>query len=150
MRRPPLPAARAASAAGALGAALLATRPAALPAQGLDGYGGGPKIYLSQDSSRFLRVTLWSQVWTRWQQMNPGTMVNNNPGTAETKDLGIRRTRVLMHGQITPRILVFWILGVNNQTFTTGGLNGGDWAPALGRGRQAPAGLRHDSWGEFA
>jgi len=150
MRRPPLPAARAASAAGALGAALLATRPAALPAQGLDGYGGGPKIYLSQDSSRFLRVTLWSQVWTRWQQMNPGTMVNNNPGTGETKDLGIRRTRVLMHGQITPRILVFWILGVNNQTFTTGGLQGGDiGAGTSGIDGKRPQVFVHDSWGEF-
>jgi hypothetical protein len=144
--RPSAAAAVAAAAAGATAAA----RPAALAAQGLDGYGGGPKIYLSKDSTRFLRVTLWSQVWSRWQQMNPGTMVNNNPGTDETKDLGIRRTRILMHGQITPRVLVFWIVGVNNQTFTTGGLQGGD----VGGGTSGIDGKRpqvfvHDSWGEF-
>ena len=149
MRRSPSPAA-ARAAALALAAIALPAAPAALRAQGLDGYGGGPKIYLSKDSSRFLRVTLWSQVWSRWQQMNPGTMVNNNPGTEETKDLGIRRTRILMHGQITPRILVFWIIGVNNQTFTTGGLQGGD----IGGGTSGIDGKRpqvfvHDSWGEF-
>ena len=124
--------------------------PRATRAQGLDGYGGGPKIYLSKDSSRFLRVTLWSQVWTRWQQLNPGSMLNNNPDTETAKDLGIRRTRILMHGQITPRILVFWIIGANNQTFTTGGLQGGD----IGGGTSGIDGKRpqvfvHDSWAEF-
>ncbi len=133
---------------GAAAGAALA--PAAARAQGLDGYGGGPKIYLSQDSSRFLRVTLWSQVWSRWQQMNPGTMVNNNPGTDETKDLGIRRTRILMHGQINPRLLVFWIIGVNNQTFTTGGLQGGDiGAGTSGIDGKRPQVFVHDSWAEY-
>ena len=153
MRRSRPPAARAASAClAACVSAGVSVGALAAPAgaQGLDGYGGGPKIYLSKDSSRFLRVTLWSQVWTRWQQMNPGTMVNNNPTTEEVKDLGIRRTRILMHGQITPRILVFWIIGANNQTFNTGGLNGGD----LGTGTSGVDGKRpqvyvHDSWGEF-
>ena len=119
-------------------------------AQGLDDYGGGPKIYLSRDSSRFLRVTLWSQVWTRWQEMNPGTMVNGNPETESVKDLGIRRTRILMHGQITPRILVFWIIGANNQTFNSGGLQGGDiGAGTSGIDGKRPQVFVHDSWGEF-
>jgi hypothetical protein len=77
-------------------------------------------------------------------------MVNNNPTTESVKDLGIRRTRILMHGQITPRILVFWIIGANNQTFNSGGLQGGD----IGTGTSGVDGKRpqvyvHDSWGEF-
>jgi len=128
----------------------IAAAPRGAAAQGLEGYGGGPKIYLSKDSSRFLRVTLWSQVWTRWQEMNPGTMVNNNPTSESVKDLAIRRTRILMQGQITPRILVFWIIGANNQTFNSGGLQGGD----IGGGTSGVDGKRpqvyvHDSWGEF-
>jgi hypothetical protein len=130
------------------GTVVLAPRTAV--AQGLEGYGGGPKIYLNKDSTSFLRITLWSQVWARWQQKNPGTMINNNPDTEESKDLGIRRTRILMHGQITPKLLVFWIIGVNNQTFTTGGLQGGD----IGGGTSGIDGKRpqvfaHDSWGEY-
>jgi hypothetical protein len=124
--------------------------PSAASAQGLEGYGGGPKIYLNKDSTAFLRVTLWSQIWARWQQKNPGTMVNNVPDTRETFDVGIRRTRILMHGQITSKLLVFWIIGVNNQTFTTGGLQGGD----IGGGTAGIDGKRpqvfvHDSWGEY-
>ena len=138
--------------AAALSAAVVGASltPPALQAQGLDGYGGGPKIYLNKDSTSFLRITLWSQIWTRWQQKNPGTMLNNNPDTREATDLGIRRTRILMHGQITQKILVFWIIGVNNQSFTTGGLNGGD----VGGGTAGIDGKRpqvyvHDSWGEY-
>ena len=149
------PAPRAATARAALattlltGPALLAA-PTALAAQGLDGYGGGPKIYLNKDSTSFLRITLWSQVWTRWQQMNPGTMVNGNPNTESVKDLGIRRTRILMHGQITPRILVFWIIGANNQAFNSGGLQGGDvGAGTSGIDGKRPQVFVHDSWGEF-
>jgi hypothetical protein len=124
--------------------------PSTAAAQGLEGYGGGAKIYLDRDSTRFLRVLLWSQIWTRWMQQNPGTQVNNNPNTRETFDIGIRRTRILMHGQISPRILVFWIIGVNNQTFATGGLQGGD----IGGGTSGIDGKRpqvfvHDSWAEF-
>lgn len=129
---------------------LAALAPRAARAQGLDGYGGGPKIYLGKDSSRFLRVTLWSQIWMRRQEMNPGTMVNNNPNTTWESDVAIRRTRILMHGQITPRILVFWIIGANNQTTNSGGLQGGD----IGTGTSGVDGKRpqvyvHDSWGEF-
>ncbi len=127
-----------------------ATAPTPAHAQGLDGYGGGPKIYLNKDSTSFLRITLWSQIWARWQQNNPGTMVNNNPDTRESTDLGIRRTRVLMHGQITPKLLVFWILGVNNQTFTSGGLQGGDiGAGSSGIDGKRPQVFVHDSWGEY-
>jgi hypothetical protein len=46
-------------------------------------------------------------------------MVNDNPDTREAVDLGIRRTRILMHGQITPKLLVFRIIGVSDQSFAT-------------------------------
>lgn len=121
-----------------------------LPAQGLDGYGGGPKIYLNKDSSSFLRITLWSQVWTRMMQQNPGTAVNNVPNKENTFDVGVRRTRILMHGQITPRVLVFWIIGVNNQTFNSGGLQGGDIGTGtVGIDGKRPQVFVHDTWGEF-
>jgi hypothetical protein len=83
-------------------------------AQGLDGYGGGFKIYLSKDSTTFVRLLFWNQIWLRYMQQNPGTSVTNNPETRETFDIGIRRSRMLVHGQLTPRILLFWIIGINN------------------------------------
>ncbi|MDW8466463.1 MAG: hypothetical protein RML35_09910 [Chloroherpetonaceae bacterium] len=101
---------------------LLCARSSILQAQGLEGYGGGFKIYLSKDSTTFVRLLFWNQIWIRWMQQNPGTSVSNNPETRETFNIGIRRSRMLVHGQLTPRILLFWIIGVNNQTFNSGGL----------------------------
>jgi hypothetical protein len=55
-----------------------------------------------------------------------------------------------MHGQITPRVLVFWIIGVNNQTFNSGGLQGGDiGAGTSGIDGKRPQVFVHDTWGEF-
>jgi hypothetical protein len=119
-----------------------------LAAQGFDGYGGGLRLYLGKDSTSFIRMIMWSQVWLRYIQQNPGTSVNNNPDTQETFDIGIRRSRMLFHGQVTPRILVFWILGINNQTFNSGGLGIQSGNDAMTDGKRQQV-FVHDAWTEF-
>lgn len=127
---------------------LLCARSSILQAQGLEGYGGGFKIYLSKDSTTFVRLLFWNQIWIRWMQQNPGTSVSNNPETRETFDIGIRRSRMLVHGQLTPRILLFWIIGVNNQTFNSGGLGIASGFDPTSDGKRQQV-FVHDAWCEF-
>jgi hypothetical protein len=117
-------------------------------AQGFENYKNGLRLYLNKDSTSFIRLLMWSQIWTRWQQHNPNTAINNNGNTTETWDLGIRRSRILLHGQLSPRLLVFWIIGANNQTFVNGGgglLTGPD---GVTDGKRQSV-FVHDAWTEY-
>jgi len=117
-------------------------------AQGFNEYKNGLRLYLNKDSTSFIRLLMWSQIWTRWQEHNPNTGINGNANVRETWDVGIRRSRILLHGQLTPRILVFWIIGANNQTFVNGGgglLTGPD---GVTDGKRQSV-FVHDAWTEF-
>ena len=102
---------------------------------------------LNKDGSRYFRIALWLQVWTRAMQLNPGTTILDDPTTPELEgdqpawygDVGLRRARVLMFGEIFPRVFVLIHFGINNQTFR----------------RDAGSGFKqglffHDAWAEFA
>jgi hypothetical protein len=102
---------------------------------------------LNKDGSRYFRIALWLQVWTRAMQLNPGTTVLDDPTTPELEgdqpswigDVGLRRARVLMFGEIFPRVFLLMHFGINNQTFR----------------RDAGSGFKqslffHDAWAEFA
>jgi hypothetical protein len=101
---------------------------------------------LNKDGSRYFRIELWLQVWTRAMQLNPGTTILDDPNTLETEnqdawygDVGIRRARIRMFGEIFPRVLVLMHFGINNQTFR----------------RDAGSGFKqqlffHDLWAEVA
>jgi hypothetical protein len=117
-------------------------------AQGNENYGNGLRLYLNKDSTSFIRMLMWTQVWLRYIEQNPGTSVNNNPDSRETFDIGLRRSRMLFHGQVSPKLLVFWILGINNQTFNSGGLGiqSGNDPTTDGKRQQV---FVHDAWTEF-
>lgn len=122
--------------------------PCSSVAQGWEPYKNGLRLYLNKDSTSFIRLLMWSQIWTRFQQQNPSTTINTNNHVEDTWDVGIRRSRILLHGQLTPRILVFWIVGANNQTFINGGgslLTGPD---GQSDGKRQPM-FVHDAWTEF-
>jgi hypothetical protein len=80
---------------------------------------------LNADGSRYFQISMWLQIWTRALQLNPGTTIGDDPSTPETEgsqpawygDVGIRRARVMMFGEIFPRVLVMMHFGINNQTF---------------------------------
>lgn len=73
----------------------------------------GLKTYLNADSSAFIKLNFVSQVWVRYNQNNPGTTVN---GTLEpnTYDVGIRRARLVLSGQLSKRVSFFFQFGQNN------------------------------------
>lgn len=71
------------------------------------------KVYLNEDGSNYFKFSLMSQFWLRQQQYNPGTTVNGTP-KENAVDLGIRRFRIQMYGQIADRVFVYAQVGQNN------------------------------------
>jgi hypothetical protein len=134
---------------------LLALLPAVqLHGQGNDMYGKGIRLNVNDDGTKYIRFITWHQVWGRYVQNNPGSMVNGLP-EQETFDVGIRRSRFLWYTQISQRALILMHIGINNQTFATGGVPGG----GLGGNSAAtvpdatsakkPQVFIHDAWTEY-
>lgn len=71
------------------------------------------KFYINEDGSRYLKFTLNTQVWLRYNESNPGTTVNGF-SKSSTTDIGIRRFRIQMFGQLTDRVFVYTQFGQNN------------------------------------
>lgn len=117
-------------------------------AQGSADYGGGLKIKLNDDGSKYLRFIIWNQMWARYIQNNPGTMVAGTPANS-TFDLGARRLRFLAIAQISPRYLILTHVGINNQTFINGGVAGAAGTGGYGLGKK-PGLFFHDAWNEYA
>lgn len=71
------------------------------------------RISLSKDDKQFLQFTLLNQVWLRGNQSNEGTTVMGQT-TTNTVDLGLRRTRFQLFGEVAPKTFVYFQLGQNN------------------------------------
>ena len=100
---------------------------------------------LSEDGSKFLRFMFWNQTWLKYTQNNPGTLDYDGEARPTSVDIGLRRTRMLAYGQVSPRFLILMHFGINNQTFTNGGLTG-----ATGTNRaKKPQLFFHDVYTEY-
>lgn len=117
-------------------------------AQYSERYGQGMKINLNQQQDRYIRFQIWNQIWVKWNENNPGTLVNGEPATATT-DIGARRLRLLAYAQLSPRYLVLAHFGINNQTFTNGGGSGSSGTGGYGQGKK-PQLFFHDAYNEYA
>ena len=116
--------------------------------QGSPDYGGGLKFNLNEDGSKYVRLIMWNQIWARSTQFNPGTMVGDEP-TSSSTDIGSRRLRFLAYAQITKRYMILTHFGINNQTFTSGGVAGATGTGGYGQGKK-PGMFFHDAWNEYA
>lgn len=118
-------------------------------AQNSENYGSGLKITFGDKGDKYVRFLIWNQIWARYNQNNPGTLVNGEPGNSTT-DIGARRLRLLAYAQITPRYLVLTHFGINNQTFAGGG-GSGSTATTGGYGQgKKPQLFFHDAYNEYA
>lgn len=95
------------------------------------------KIKFNESGDHFFKFTFLNQTWIRFNQSNPGTTVLGEDAN-QTFDLGLRRTRMQMFGQITDRLFVYTQFGMNNFNFLSS--NGGN------RKLQA---FFHDALGEY-
>ena len=71
------------------------------------------KFNLNDDGSHFFQITFLNQVWLRYNESNSGTTLFNKPAPG-TFDIGLRRTRIQMFGQITDRTFIYFQFGQNN------------------------------------
>ena len=70
-------------------------------------------ISLDSANSRYIRFTVTNQIWVRFNESNPGTLVADMP-KPYTFDIGIRRLRLQMIGQVSDRFFVYFQFGINN------------------------------------
>lgn len=68
---------------------------------------------LNDDGSHYIKFTVVNQVWLRFNESNPGTLVANRD-KPYTFDIGLRRLRLQMIGQVSDRFFVYLQFGMNN------------------------------------
>jgi hypothetical protein len=71
------------------------------------------KYNLSADGSKYLKATFLNQIWLRWTENNPGTTVNEAPQD-QIVDIGLRRTRLQLFGQVSDHVFIYTQFGMNN------------------------------------
>lgn len=104
------------------------------------------RLKLNEDGSHFIKATFLNQVWLRYNNSNNGTTVLGDP-TTETVDIGLRRTRFQLYGQLTDHVGFYFQVGQNNFNFISG--NGGapdNNSPFVNRKTQF---FVHDALGEY-
>lgn len=71
---------------------------------------------LNESGSHFIKLTLLGQLWVRENESNPGTMVMGEAAST-TFDIGLRRTRFQLYGQLTDHVFFYFQYGMNNFNF---------------------------------
>jgi len=67
----------------------------------------------NESGSHYVKFTFTNQAWFRFNESNSGTTVLGDP-KSNTFDIGLRRTRIQIFGQITDRIFFYTQYGMNN------------------------------------
>ncbi|HEX7414768.1 MAG TPA: hypothetical protein VF411_12065 [Bacteroidia bacterium] len=73
----------------------------------------GLKVYLSPDSSKWLKATVVMQAQARYDWNNTGTTVGGY-AQSETADAGLRRLRFQLYGYVSKHVFVYTQFGLNN------------------------------------
>ena len=71
------------------------------------------KFWLDENKGTYFQVIFLNQTWLRFNESNSGTKVNGVPESS-TFDIGLRRTRIQMFGQIAPKAFMYFQFGENN------------------------------------
>ncbi|MBC7865082.1 MAG: hypothetical protein IAF38_19060 [Bacteroidia bacterium] len=71
------------------------------------------KFNISADGNHYFQVTFLNQTWLRYNESNDGTTQFGKVAPS-TFDIGLRRTRMQMFGQITDRTFLYFQFGQNN------------------------------------
>ena len=78
-----------------------------------------PIALISQEEKEFKPKINWnitSQIWLRYSDLNDGSLIYDEPAS-EFLDISIRRLRIPVSSQITPKIFAYAIFGGNNYNF---------------------------------
>lgn len=74
---------------------------------------GKIKLRLNKDGSHYVRLTFLNQAWVRYNQNNPGSTINGDV-EQNTVDVGLRRTRIQLFGQVSDQVFFYMQFGQNN------------------------------------
>lgn len=77
------------------------------------------KLNLNEEGTHFIKTTFLNQVWFRYNESNPGTLLLNTPAD-QTFDIGLRRTRVQFYGQLSDHVFFYSQFGQNNFNYLAG------------------------------
>lgn len=95
------------------------------------------KYNLDETGKKYVKAAFLNQVWLRYNRSNPGTTVNG-VSKDNTFDIGLRRTRMQLYGQLTDRVFFYTQFGMNNFNFL-----------AQGAGNRKLQAFFHDALGEL-
>jgi hypothetical protein len=106
--------------------------------QGSPDYGGGMKVNINEDGSKYFRVISWAQVWSQYNSDRP---LDANGKEQAALDFSVRRARILMYAQINKDFLILTHFGLNS-------LNANNMSPTgTGEGSQL---FLHDIWTQYS
>lgn len=71
------------------------------------------KINFNKEGSKYFKVMVTNQIWFRLNQSNPGTIADN-VNKPVTFDIGIRRLRLQLIGQLHKKFMIYVQFGMNN------------------------------------
>ncbi len=71
------------------------------------------KFNINADGSHYFQAVFLNQTWARFNESNDGTTLFNKT-SPNTFDIGLRRTRVQLFGQITDKTFIYFQFGQNN------------------------------------
>lgn len=74
------------------------------------------KLNFNKSGTSYIKGTFLAQTWARYSEFNPGTTIDGIP-KADYGDIGIRRWRIQVFGQLTNRVYFYTQFGQNNFSF---------------------------------
>lgn len=75
-----------------------------------------PMFGIGQDKEVVKPIIKWNlrgQIWMRYSDLNEGSLLNGEP-TSNYTDVSIRRLRIPISSQVTPKVYLYSIIGGNN------------------------------------
>jgi len=114
----------------------------------------GMHIKFDSAGKKYIHFITYATFWGRLTNANPGTAVNGLKKN-QWGDLSLRQFRLITYSQLSSRYLILADIGVDNQSFSTGGSAGGGntgnggntFSGTLGK---KPGLYVHDLWNEYA
>ena len=73
----------------------------------------GLRFNLDETGETYLQGCVRGQFWLRYMEMNPGTTLDGQQ-IDQAFDISMRRLRIGLNGQITPKLFVYTLFGQNN------------------------------------
>lgn len=71
------------------------------------------RFKLNENGSRYVQAVFMNQTWVRFNESNPGSL-KNGVASKNSFDIGLRRTRFQVYGEVANRTFLYFQFGQNN------------------------------------